>query len=103
MEWPLPFSAPRSHGLCRLPRRKTIAATADEDFGFLKRAQIKPLSLVSMAMGDSAMVSSRSEIRVSHEGVPMSMLSSEMLTLKQTPSGWKIVKVQWSSGPIPGA
>jgi ketosteroid isomerase-like protein len=74
-----------------------------EDFAFLKHARIKLLSLASMAMGDSAMVSSRSEMRASHEGVPMSMLSSEVLTLKQTPAGWKIVKVQWASNPIPGA
>ena len=74
-----------------------------EDFAFLKAARIKQISLASMAMGDAAMVRSVSEVQASHDGVPMTMLSSELLTLKQTPSGWKIVKVQWTSGRLPGA
>ena len=70
-----------------------------EDFAFLKAARIKPISLASMPMGDTAMVGSESEVHATHDGIAKSMVSSEMLTLKQTSSGWKIVKVEWTSRP----
>jgi mono/diheme cytochrome c family protein len=72
-----------------------------EDIGFLKAAQIKPVSMDSMPMGETAMVGSRSEIRASHDGKPVALLSTEMLTLRKAPSGWMITKIEWASDPLP--
>jgi mono/diheme cytochrome c family protein len=68
-----------------------------EDITFLKSASIKPLSMGSMPMGATAMVGSRSEIRAMHDGTPVALLSTEMLTLKKTPAGWLITQVEWAS------
>jgi len=69
-----------------------------EDIAFLKPAQVKPLFLGSMPMGDTAMVGSRSEIRTTHDGQPLALLSTETLTLKRTAAGWLITRVEWASG-----
>jgi|JI10StandDraft_1071094.scaffolds.fasta_scaffold09717_12 mono/diheme cytochrome c family protein len=68
-----------------------------EDIAFLKSASIKPLSMGSMPMGATAMVGSRSEIRSTHEGKAIAVLSTEMLTLKKTAGGWLITQVEWAS------
>jgi mono/diheme cytochrome c family protein/ketosteroid isomerase-like protein len=70
-----------------------------EDIAFLKTAQVKPISLGSMPMGATTMVGSESELMTTKDGKPMMLLSRELLTLKQTPSGWIIVRVEWSSEP----
>ena len=67
------------------------------DIAFLKDARISPVSIASMAMGDSAMVGSESEIRTSLKGKPVTLRSREMLKLKQDGKDWKIVSVQWQS------
>jgi len=72
-----------------------------EDIAFLKTAQVKPISLASMPMGATTMVGSESELTAAKDGKTMTMLSRELLTLKQTPSGWMVVRVQWSSQPKP--
>jgi hypothetical protein len=68
-----------------------------EDITFLKSASIKPLSMGSMPMGATAMVGSRSEIRAVHDGKPIALLSTEMLTLKKASGGWLITQVDWAS------
>jgi mono/diheme cytochrome c family protein len=72
-----------------------------EDIAFLKSANIKLLSMGSMPMGATAMVGSRSEIRSTHEGQPIALLSTEMLTLKKTSGGWLITQVDWTSEKLP--
>ena len=71
-----------------------------EDIAFLKSARIKPVLTVSMPMGTTAMVGSRSEIRTTHDGQPVAMASTEVLTMKKTPVGWRITQVQWGSQPL---
>ncbi len=78
-------------------RGQYAAGHLSEDIAFLQSARIKPLSLGSMPMGPTAMVGSRSEIRATHDGKPIALLSTEMLTLKQTPAGWLITRVEWAS------
>ena len=68
-----------------------------EDIAFLKPAKIKPLFLGSMPMGDSAMVGSRSDIRTTHDGQALALLSTEILTLKRTAAGWLITRIEWAS------
>ena len=81
-------------------RAQYAAGHLAEDIGFLKTAQIKPLSTGSMPMGGTAMVGSRSEIRADHDGKPVALLSTEMLTLRKAPSGWLITKIEWASDPL---
>jgi ketosteroid isomerase-like protein len=68
-----------------------------EDIAFLKPANVKSLFLGSMPMGDTAMVGSRSEIRTTHDGQALALLSTETLTLKHTNSGWFITRIEWAS------
>ena len=82
-------------------REQYAAGHLGEDVAFLKSASIKPLSMGSMPMGDTAMVGSRSEIRTSHDGQPIALLSTEMLTLKKAPTGWLITRIEWASDKLP--
>ena len=82
-------------------REQYASGHLTEDIGFLKTAQIKPVSMGSMPMGDTAMVGSRSEIRATHDGKPVALLSTEMLTLRKASSGWLITKIEWASDPLP--
>jgi ketosteroid isomerase-like protein/cytochrome c553 len=68
-----------------------------EDIAFLKTAQVKPISLASMPIGETAMVGSESEIRTTADGQPKVQRSREMLTLKRETGAWKIVAVRWQS------
>lgn len=78
-------------------RDQYAASHLDEDIAFLKYAKIKPVFLGSMAMGEAAMVGSRSEVRARHKGKPIVTTSNEMLDLKKTPEGWRITRIQWTS------
>jgi mono/diheme cytochrome c family protein len=82
-------------------REQYAAGHLGEDIAFLQSAQIKPLSLGSMPMGPTAMVGSRSEIRATHDGKPIALLSTERLTLKKAPTGWLITKIEWASDKLP--
>jgi ketosteroid isomerase-like protein len=73
-----------------------------EDIAFLKDATITPISLGSMPMGDTAMVGSASTIKTVAKGKPVTLLSREMLTLKQAGGAWKIVTIRWQSTPESG-
>lgn len=70
-----------------------------EDIAFLKSVDVKPLSLASMPMGESAMVGSESEIRAKVGGPAKIQRSRELLTLKRQDGAWKIVAVRWESVP----
>jgi ketosteroid isomerase-like protein len=82
-------------------REQYAAGHLGADIAFLKSASIKPVSVGSMPMGDTAMVGSRSEIRTSGNDKSVAMLSSEMLTLKKTPKGWLITRIEWASEKLP--
>lgn len=49
--------------------------------------------------GDTAWVASESELHANKDGKPMTLLSTETMVLNNTPSGWKIVHIHWSSRP----
>jgi ketosteroid isomerase-like protein/mono/diheme cytochrome c family protein len=70
-----------------------------EDIAFLKEAQITPISLGSMPMGDTAMVGSESTIKTVTKSKPITVHSREMLTLKKKGGAWTIVAIQWQSEP----
>jgi mono/diheme cytochrome c family protein/ketosteroid isomerase-like protein len=78
--------------------RATYAADhLGDDIAFLQKATVHPQFLGSMPMGDTAMVASRSEVHASHDGRPLTLLSTEVLTLKNTAAGWRITRVEWTS------
>ena len=78
--------------------RATYAAGhLGEDIAFLKNATVHPQFIGSMPMGNTAMVASRSEIHAASKGKPLTLLSTEVLTLKQGAQGWRITRVEWTS------
>ena len=78
--------------------RATYAAGhLDEDIAFLKNATVHPQFTGSMPMGTTAMVASRSEIHATSKGKPLTLLSTEILTLKNGAQGWRITRIEWTS------
>jgi mono/diheme cytochrome c family protein len=71
-----------------------------EDIAFLKSAQLTPVSLASMPMGETSRVGTETQITMLRKGEPAKLRSREMLTLKRHGSAWTIVDVQWQSEPI---
>jgi len=49
--------------------------------------------------GDTAWVASESELHANKDGKPITLLSTETMVMNNTPSGWKIVHIHWSSRP----
>jgi mono/diheme cytochrome c family protein/ketosteroid isomerase-like protein len=70
-----------------------------EDIAFLKSVQVKPVSLASMPMGETAMVGTETQITSTAEKSPTPLRSRELLTLKRQGIAWKIVAVRWQSAP----
>ncbi|UGB39536.1 c-type cytochrome [Frateuria soli] len=70
-----------------------------EDLAFLKEAEVTPLWMGSMPMGDTAMVASDSRIVTTDHGKPIAIRSTERLTLEKNRSAWKISAVHWQSVP----
>ena len=83
-------------------RKEYASGHLSEDIAFLKAAEVNPISLASMPMGDSAMVGSESEIRTTAKGQPTVSRSREMLTLKRENGTWKILSIQWQSARTDG-
>ncbi|MGB3269288.1 MAG: c-type cytochrome [Rhodanobacter sp.] len=82
-------------------RDEYAAGHLGEDIAFLKTAQLTPVSLGSMPMGDTAMVGSESDIKATIKGQPAMLRSREMLNLRRDGDSWKIVSVQWQTTPMP--
>jgi ketosteroid isomerase-like protein len=49
--------------------------------------------------GELAWVGTESELHVSSDGKPVTMLGTETVVLRHTPDGWRIVHIHWSSRP----
>lgn len=71
-----------------------------EDIAFLKSVQVKPVSLASMPMGETAMVGTETLITATLKGKLTTLRSRELLTLKRQGAAWKIVAVRWQSEPV---
>ena len=80
-------------------RKEYASGHLGEDIAFLKTAEVKPISVASMPMGENAMVGSESQIRAKGAGQPKILRSRELLTLKREDGAWKIVAVRWESAP----
>ncbi|HJU38766.1 MAG TPA: nuclear transport factor 2 family protein, partial [Tahibacter sp.] len=69
------------------------------DAAFLRAATITPLARTGDAVGALAWVGSETRIAAVSKGKPVKLASTETMVLKNTPDGWRIVHIHWSSRP----
>lgn len=81
-------------------RAEYAAHHLGEDIAFLKRAQIRQLSRISVESGSSAQVVTESETRITSKGMPAIYRSHEAMRLRRVGGDWKIVSIDWSSQAI---
>jgi ketosteroid isomerase-like protein len=69
------------------------------DIAFLREATVTPGWRTTDTSGDRALVLSESRVAAVVKGKPVKLLNTETMALKQTPDGWRIVHIHWSSRP----
>lgn len=84
-------------------RSEYLGHHARADAGFLARAEKTLLQRRARIEGNTAWVASKSELHARKDGQPLVLLSTETMVLSNTPSGWRIVHIHWSSRPTPSA
>ena len=68
------------------------------DMAFMQQVEIEPLKRASGGNATDAWVMSESRIRgKSSKGKPVDVASTETALLRNTPEGWRIVHLHWSS------
>ena len=80
-------------------KEEYLGGHAGHDAEFLKTAQIQLVHRTARREGGLAWVGTESELHASKDGKPMALLSTETMVLKNTPNGWRIVHIHWSSRP----
>lgn len=84
-------------------REEYMGHHAISDAAFLKGSHSELKRRRARIDGGLAWVGTESELHASRNGQPMTLLSTETMVLRNTPSGWKIVHIHWSSRPKTGA
>lgn len=74
-----------------------LGGHAKGDAAFLKTAHIQLVRRTARVSGDLAWVASESELHLSKDGEPVTVLSTETMLVQRTDAGWKIVHIHWSS------
>ena len=69
------------------------------DAKFLKGTHSEIKHRTARVDGNLAWVGTESELHASKDGKPMTLLNTETMVLKNTPAGWQIVHIHWSSRP----
>lgn len=69
------------------------------DAAFLRDATVTPVWRTARAHGALAWVGSESRVAAVSKGKPVKLMSTETMVLSQTPDGWRIVHIHWSSRP----
>ena len=69
------------------------------DAGFMSSADVRIDSRIGDASGGLAWVASQSRISAEVDGKALSLVSTETMVLRETPEGWRISHVHWSSRP----
>ena len=72
---------------------------AKEDASFLSGAHVKIVSRTARVDGNLAWVATESEIHVSKDNKPLTLLSTETMILGKRSGDWQIVHIHWSSRP----
>lgn len=78
-------------------RNEYLSHHARADASFLAGAEQTLLQRRARMDGNTAWVASKSELQAQKDGKPLALLSTETMVLSNTPSGWKIVHIHWSS------
>ena len=82
-------------------RQEYLGQHAAADAAFLKDAQIDVKRRTVRVEGPFAWVGTESELRATHNGKPLTLVSTETTVLKRTAGIWRIVHIHWSSHPKP--
>ena len=80
-------------------REEYLGGHAGHDAEFLKAAHVQLIHRTARTEGELAWVGTESELHASKDGKPLTLLSTETMVLKNTPNGWRIVHIHWSSRP----
>ncbi len=80
-------------------RSEYMGHHAKSDTKFLAGSHSALSRRIARLDGDTAWVASESELHAKKDGKPMTLLSTETMVLNNTPNGWKIVHIHWSSRP----
>ena len=80
-------------------KEEYLGGHAGHDAEFLKTAQIQLVHRTARREGGLAWVGTESELHASKDDKPITLLSTETMVLKNTPNGWRIVHIHWSSRP----
>jgi uncharacterized membrane protein len=72
------------------------------DAAFLYGADVTLRSRSGDVAGDLAWIASESAITRNVDGNPLSIVSTETMILRDTPEGWRITHIHWSSRPFDG-
>lgn len=78
-------------------RDEYAASHLAADMSYARTAQATVKSRKAEVAGDLAWVASESEVQTERQGKPVKLASLETLVLKNTPQGWRIVHIHWSS------
>lgn len=80
-------------------RAEYLGGHALHDAAFLKAAHSQVKQRTVRVEGGMAWVGTESELHTTKDGKALTLLSTETMVLKQTPAGWRIVHIHWSSRP----
>jgi ketosteroid isomerase-like protein len=80
-------------------RAEYLGHHAKADARFLAGAQSTLVRRRARIDADLAWVGSESELRTQKDGKPATQASTETMVLRNTPQGWRIVHIHWSSRP----
>jgi hypothetical protein len=78
-------------------RAEYLSHHAIADAKFLGDAHSTLLRRTARAQSGLAWIASESELRVSRDGKPIKLRSTETMILRSAPEGWRIVHIHWSS------
>ncbi|MEZ0470046.1 YybH family protein [Luteimonas salinilitoris] len=80
-------------------REEYLGHHAISDAKFLKGTHRQLLRRRARTAGDLVWIGSESELHAEKDGKPLVLLSTETMVLRQTPDGWRIAHIHWSSRP----
>lgn len=81
-------------------RDEYMSEHALADAMFLRKAKSQLRYRQAHAEGSFAWVATESELQSEQNGKPLLLLSTETMLLKNTPQGWKIIHIHWSSHAV---
>ena len=80
-------------------REEYLSHHAISDAKFLKDAHHQLVRRRAQVAGALVWIGSESELHTTKDGKPLTLLSTETMVLRDTPDGWRIAHIHWSSRP----